>query len=155
MHTRNRPAFCVEARYGLCLHNTMNRQQHIDLILDHYEHPRHRGAPAQADLAFTSNNPGCGDVVTVYLHSENAAAPVALAFDGQGCTVSQAAASMVMELLQGKTLGEIETASVEPLLALIGPDIAGARQRCATLAFDAVKHAGNELAGRLRTEQVS
>ena len=133
----------------------MNRQQHIDLILDHYQHPRYRGAPAQPDVAFTSNNPGCGDVVTVYLRSENAAAPAALAFEGQGCTVSQAAASLVMELMQGKTLGEIEAASVEPLLALIGPDIAGARQRCASLAFDAVKHAGAELADRFRTESLS
>ncbi len=105
-------------------------------------------------MAFTSNNPGCGDVVTVYLCSENVTAPVTLTFEGQGCTVSQAAASMVMELMQGKTLDEIEAASVEPLLALIGPDIAGARRRCVTLAFDAVKHAGVELAGRLRTGQV-
>ena len=120
----------------------MDRQQRIDLILDHYEHPRHAGRLDPADVVITSNNPACGDVVTVYLRSDGG--PVALAFEGQGCTISQAAASMVMEMLNGLNLTQIDAASVEPLLESLGPDIASARQRCATLAFNSVKHACSE-----------
>jgi nitrogen fixation NifU-like protein len=123
----------------------MDRQQRIDLILDHYEHPRHAGRLDPADVVFSSNNPACGDVVTVYLRSDGNGGPVALAFEGQGCTISQAAASMVMEMLNGLTLAQIDTASVEPLLERLGPEIASARQRCATLAFNSVKHACSEL----------
>lgn len=123
----------------------MDRQQRIDLILDHYEHPRHMGRLDPVDLVYSNNNPACGDVITVYLRSSGSGEPVMLTFEGQGCTISQAAASMVMEMLHGQTLAQIDAASVEPLLEKLGPDIVGARQRCATLAFNAVKHACSEL----------
>lgn len=119
----------------------MDRQERIDLIIDHFENPRHVGPLERADVVYSSNNPACGDVVTVYLQTHGNGGPVALAFEGQGCTISQAAASMVMEMLNGLTLAQIHAASAEPLLAKLGPDIASARQRCATLAFDTVKHA--------------
>ena len=123
----------------------MDRQERIDLILDHYENPRHFGPLEPADVVHTGSNPACGDVVTVYVRASDNGGPVALAFQGQGCTISQAAASMAMEVLNGLTLAQIDTATAEPLLARLGPDIAAARQRCATLAFDAVKHACREL----------
>lgn len=133
----------------------MNRQQHINLILDYFQHPRYQGALTEATITYTSSNPGCGDVVTVYLHSTDLAAPVTMSFEGQGCTISQAAASMMVEMLQGKTLAEIEDASIEPLLALVGPEIASARRRCVTLSFDAIKHAASEQAAIHRTEFLS
>ncbi|MCB0240145.1 MAG: iron-sulfur cluster assembly scaffold protein, partial [Anaerolineae bacterium] len=49
---------------------------------------------------------------------------VEIAFEGEGCTVSQAAASMVMQMMQGRTLRQIDEATAEPLLEMIGPDIA-------------------------------
>lgn len=126
----------------------MDRQERIDLILDHFENPRHAGLLDGADVVYTNNNPACGDVITVYLRAGGNGGPVELAFDGRGCTISQAAASMAMEMLNGLTLAQIDAALAEPLLARLGPDIAVARQRCATLAFDAVKHACQTLADR-------
>jgi nitrogen fixation NifU-like protein len=126
----------------------MDRQERIDLILDHFENPRHAGLLAGADVVYTSNNPACGDVVTVYMRAGGNGGPVALAFEGRGCTISQAAASMTMEMLYGLKVAQIATATAEPLLQKLGPDIAAARQRCATLAFDAVKHACQELNDR-------
>jgi nitrogen fixation protein NifU and related proteins len=126
----------------------MDRQERIDLILDHFENPRHAGLLDGADAVYTSNNPACGDVVTVYLRAGGNGGPVSLAFQGQGCTISQAAASMAMEMLNGLTLAQIDAATAEPLLNRLGPDIAAARQRCAMLAFDSVKDACRQL-GRL------
>lgn len=123
----------------------MDHQERIDFILDHFENPRHAGPLDGADAVYTSNNPACGDVVTVYLRTDDSGGPVALAFKGQGCTISQAAASMAMEMLNGLTLAQIDGATAEPLLDRLGPDIASARQRCATLAFNTVKYACHKL----------
>lgn len=123
----------------------MNRQERIDLIIDHFENPRHVGPLERADVVYGSDNPACGDVITVYLRADGGNGPAALAFEGQGCTISQAAASMTMEMLHGLTLEQIEAASVEPLLARLGPEIASVRQPCATLAFNLVKHAADTL----------
>ena len=119
----------------------MDRQERIDLILDHYEHPRHFGPLDPADVVHSGNNPACGDVVTVYLRADGNGGPVALTFEGQGCTISQAAASMVMEMLHGLTLAQIDAASVGAAAGEAGAGHRRARQRCATLAFNTVKHA--------------
>lgn len=119
----------------------MDRQQHIDLILDHFQHPRHRGVLDQAQATRLGGNPGCGDVVTVYLAVEQPERRVHLSFEGEGCTVSIASASMVVEMMQGWTLDQVESATPEPVFAMLGPEIASARERCATLAFNTVKEA--------------
>ncbi|MEI2688336.1 MAG: iron-sulfur cluster assembly scaffold protein [Anaerolineae bacterium] len=126
----------------------MDRQQRIDLILDHFEHPRRRGPLEPADVIRTSDNPACGDLVTVYVRAGDMGGPLALSYLGEGCTISQAAASMTMEMLHGLTLAQIDAASVDLLLAHLGPEIANARQQCATLAFNSVKHAVETLRGR-------
>lgn len=120
----------------------MDRQQCIDFILDHYTRPRHRGALDTPNAVHTGGNPGCGDTVTVYLAVENPQQPVRLSFEGEGCTISQASASMVMEMMQGWTLKEIEQATPDALLAQLGSEISQARERCAVLAFNTVKQAG-------------
>jgi len=77
-----------------------------------------------ADAVYNGGNPGCGDVVTVYLSVDGPEQITRLSFEGEGCTISQASASMVMEMMQGKSLHQIEEATPEPLLAKLGPDIA-------------------------------
>ena len=123
----------------------MNRQERIDLILDHFEHPRFHGRLDVPGTAVTGGNPGCGDTVTVYMTVTEPGDSVEIAFEGEGCTVSQAAASMVMQMMQGRTLRQIDEATAEPLLEMIGPDIAAARRNCSLLAFNAVKEAGRQL----------
>ena len=123
----------------------MNRQERIDLILDHFEHPRFHGRLDVPGTAVTGGNSGCGDTVTVYMTVTEPGDSVEIAFEGEGCTVSQAAASMVMQMMQGRTLRQIDEATAEPLLEMIGPDIAAARRNCSLLAFNAVKEAGRQL----------
>lgn len=123
----------------------MDRQQRIDLILDHFENPRFHGRLDAPGTTVTGGNPGCGDRVTITLAVDPPAGPVQLAFEGEGCTVSQAAASMVMQMMQGRTLRQIDEASAEPLLEMVGPEIAAARRNCVLLAFNAVKEASQQL----------
>ena len=121
-----------------------DRESRLAWLLDHHRRPRHRGRLADADVTLTGGNPECGDVITIDL----TAAPgedriTALAFEGIGCTLSQAAASILAERVNRDrpTFEEIEQLPFEELLDLIGRDIAMHRPRCATLALGVLKAA--------------
>ncbi len=73
-----------------------------DIILDHYKHPRGRGALADAAGESHQVNPTCGDEVTVQV-SLDADGGLVIGYDGQGCSISQASASVMSELLAGQT----------------------------------------------------
>jgi nitrogen fixation protein NifU and related proteins len=120
----------------------MDRQAIIDRLLDHYERPRHHGALANANVVMPGGVPDCGDTITIYLQVDPAQDRVAgLSFEGRGCTISQAAASLLAEELQGATLATIETMDDGVLLDLIGREVARSRPRCATLALNTLKAA--------------
>ncbi|HUY57015.1 MAG TPA: SUF system NifU family Fe-S cluster assembly protein [Candidatus Micrarchaeaceae archaeon] len=74
-----------------------------EIILDHYRHPRHRGLLEPADVATHGHNPLCGDEVDLTLRVR-AGVVEAVGFEGQGCSISMAAASMMSEEVQGKSL---------------------------------------------------
>jgi nitrogen fixation NifU-like protein len=119
----------------------MDRQAQIDFILDHYQNPRHYGPLPGAMAMETGVNPACGDRVTFYLQVGSAGRIAGISFTGEGCTISQAAASMITEMFAGKELRDVETASPDVVLGLIGPEIASTRLRCATLGLDTAKEA--------------
>lgn len=123
----------------------MDRQAQIDFILDHYENPRHYGALADATLVEKGGNPGCGDAVTFYLKIDGEDRISKIGFEGDGCTISLAAASMVAELCAGKTLAEVESMSPDVILNLLGREIAGTRLKCAMLGLNTVKEALRQL----------
>ena len=123
----------------------MDRQAQIDFILDHYENPRHRGTLADASATAQGVNPGCGDVVTIYLKTDGAGRISALTFEGEGCTISQAGASIVAEMLSGKTLADVEATSPDVILDLLGREIAGTRLKCAVLGLNTLKEAVRRL----------
>jgi nitrogen fixation NifU-like protein len=118
-----------------------DRQAQIDIILDHYENPRHYGPLPDATAVRKGGNPGCGDVVTFYLRAMPEGRITGISFEGEGCTISQAASSMVAELFEGRTLEEVEQTSSTAILDLIGPEIASTRLRCATLGLNTLKEA--------------
>jgi nitrogen fixation protein NifU and related proteins len=119
----------------------VDRQAQVDFILDHFENPRHRGTLPGATIVHQGSNPGCGDVVVFYLSIGSGERVAEISFEGEGCTISQAAASMVAELFAGRTLAEVEDTPPSVILSMIGPEIAGTRLRCATLGLDTVKEA--------------
>ncbi len=122
----------------------MDRQEQMEILLDHFKHPRHRYAIPEADVTMPGGNPGCGDIVTIYLKVGDDGQVVAEAsFEGEGCTISQAAADILLELVneEGWTLDEVLETDYHLMEELIGEEAVRLRPRCATLALGTLKAA--------------
>ena len=118
-----------------------DRQEFIDFILDHYENPRHHGPLENPDVVMRGGNPGCGDIVTLYLRLGDGERIEDVSFEGEGCTISQAAASIVTEKVIGKTLDEVASLGHELVVEDMGREVVANRLRCATLALNTLKAA--------------
>lgn len=119
----------------------MDRQHYIDNLLEHYEQPRHYGPISEADVVIQGDNPGCGDVITIYLKVGQGDVAEQIRFEGEGCTISQGAASILLDTVQGKTLAEIEAIDYNDLVEDLGRDIVLTRVPCATLSLSTLKNA--------------
>jgi nitrogen fixation NifU-like protein len=128
-----------------------------EVILDHYKSPRNKREMADAPLTCSKNNPLCGDEITVYVNAE-AGKVLEVSFVGQGCSISQASASMMTESVSGKTVEEVERLATEVRTMLAGDlepdeDVFGelvalkgvvkypVRVKCAVLAWDVLLEA--------------
>ncbi len=118
----------------------MDRQEYIDHILDHFQNPRNRHRMEDASVQLGGGNPGCGDLITVYLRIEDDKV-VEASFEGEGCTISQAGGSIVTELIEGMTLDEIKELGTPTIVEEMGDDVVKSRVRCATLALGTVQAA--------------
>jgi len=87
--------------------NAELRELYQEVILDHNRRPRNRGALAEATSSAEGHNPLCGDNVRVYLHAKDGVVED-VSFEGQGCAISTASASMMTEIVKGKTLEEAQ-----------------------------------------------
>ena len=76
-----------------------------EVILDHYKNPRNKRDLSWAELSSSKNNPLCGDEITVWAHLEGGRVNE-VAFQGQGCSISQASASMLTEAVTGRSVHE-------------------------------------------------
>jgi nitrogen fixation NifU-like protein len=120
----------------------MNRQEIINRLLDHYEHPRNREVLTDADVVQPGGQPECSDTLTLYLAVAHDHETVErLTFEGQGCTVSQAAASILSEFVPGKTLSALEQFEHQEMIDMLGREVVATRVRCATLALNTLKQA--------------
>jgi nitrogen fixation NifU-like protein len=122
----------------------MDRQEQIENLLDHYEHPRFREANEGADVIMPGGNPGCGDVITIYLSiADDEASVSTVGFEGEGCTISQAAASILMVMAHDEqwTLSEIDEIDYTTMIDILGKEAVQMRPKCATLALGTLKAA--------------
>jgi len=122
----------------------MDRETRIAWLVDHAKRPRHAGVLPDADVRVPGGNPGCGDLVTLYLKADPAEDRVAaVSFEGTGCTLSQAAASILAERTnrQHPTFAEVMEFTYEQMMDLVGREVADSRPRCATLALGTLKAA--------------
>jgi nitrogen fixation NifU-like protein len=125
-----------------------DRQLQIERLVHHFQHPRHKGALEGADVSVPGGNPGCGDLVTIHLKAEPGSDRVeAVRFEGEGCTISQAAASILSDHVNKAhpTLEEVVEFPYERMIDMLGRDIVGFRERCATLALGTLKMAARSL----------
>lgn len=109
-----------------------------EVILDHYQNPRHRGTLDPHDYSYEDSNPLCGDEVRIDVRVKNGAVDE-IAFSGQGCAISQASASILTELVEGKSLDEVKALGKDELLEEIGIELSPARLKCALLSLKVLK----------------
>jgi len=122
----------------------VDRETRVAWLVDHYQRPRHRKKLPDADAQIQGGNPGCGDIITMYLKGTAGEDRVdSVSFEGVGCTLSQAAASILAERMNQlkPTFEEVLAFSYEEMVDLLGREIAESRPQCATLALGTLKGA--------------
>ncbi len=126
----------------------MDDQLYREIILDHYKNPRGHGVIEGADAEAEGMNPLCGDEVTIYVaFGEDGETIDEVKFSGRGCAISQAATSMLMEMVQGKTATEVATMPRDELLEEMAVPLTPVRQRCALLGLTTLKVALHKAKG--------
>lgn len=129
-----------------------DRQEMIEFLVDHFEHPRNRGAMSDADIHLSGGNPGCADHVEMYAKVDPEGRIEHVSFEGVGCTISMAAASYVTEMVQGMTLEEVDDLSFETLIDDLGREVVMARPTCATVALGTLKQGVHQLRMKRQAE---
>jgi nitrogen fixation protein NifU and related proteins len=107
-------------------------------ILDHYRYPRNKGHLDNPDIHYHDVNPFCGDEITLELKVEDDRI-VDVAFEGKGCAISQASASMLTEEIVGMTLDEVKTLDKDFIVEMLGIEIGPVRMKCALLSLKVLK----------------
>jgi nitrogen fixation NifU-like protein len=119
-----------------------------EVILDHYKNPRGHGLIEDADAYAEGQNPLCGDEVSIYVSFEPDGETIdEVKFKGRGCAISQAATSMLMEMVQGRSATEIATLPRDELLEEIGIPLTPIRLKCALLGLSTLKLALHKAKG--------
>ncbi len=116
-----------------------------EYILDHYRDPRNYGKLEKPDVHSEDSNPLCGDQLGMDLQIEGDRV-TAVRFQGRGCAISQATASMLSEMIEGKTVEEVSLLGKNDVLEALGIPISPARTKCAFLSLR-VLHRGLAMAG--------
>jgi nitrogen fixation NifU-like protein len=144
----------------------MLEELYREIILEHYTRPRNRGRLDPADIVVEGANPSCGDEISVYARVEDGVIQD-VRFEGRGCSISQASASMMTEQVRGKSLQEVkalieefkgmmqgrpaEEGRLGDLVALQGVRRFPVRVKCATLAWMALLQGVQEYESGRRT----
>ena len=109
-----------------------------DNILDHYKNPRSHGKIEPADAHAEGTNPLCGDEVTISVALDGETIED-IKFRGRGCAISQAATSMLMEMVKGRSAAEVAGMSRDELLEEVGIPLTPVRLKCALLGLGVLK----------------
>jgi nitrogen fixation NifU-like protein len=115
--------------------DSIYREQIIDL----YEHPLNYGQLETADWSYEEDNPLCGDVIRIDVKLDDQNRVAEVAWSGDGCAISQAAASLLTEEIKGMALEDVRNFDKDELLELIGVKLSMARVKCALLSLKVLK----------------
>ena len=115
-------------------------QLYREVILDHYKNPRGHGALDPHDASAEGQNPLCGDEVTIFVRFGPDGETIdEIGFEGRGCAISQAATSMLTEMVKGRKASEVAALPKEDLLEEIGIPLTPIRLKCAILGLGVLK----------------
>jgi nitrogen fixation NifU-like protein len=127
-----------------------------EVILDHYKNPRGHGVLEGADAHADGQNPLCGDEVSIFVNfGEDGDTIADVKFEGRGCAISQAATSMLMEMVKGRKASEVATLPKEELLEEVGIPLTPVRLKCAILGLGVLKVALHRAKGTPLPEEWS
>ncbi len=116
-----------------------NNQLYQAELMDHYKNPRNRGKLDTPSFESGVFNPSCGDRVGFDgIIKDNKL--VEIAFQGEGCVISQATASMLTEYVKNRDISGIEKLNSQDILSLVKIDLGPARLRCALISLEALQH---------------
>ena len=113
----------------------MYREQIIDL----YQNPLNFGALDSPDFSYEEDNPLCGDVIRISVQLDDNDHIVDVKWEGEGCAISQASASLLTEEIKGLSIDEVKDFSKEQLLDLLGIQLSMTRIKCALLSLKVLK----------------
>ncbi len=117
----------------------MSEDIYREIILDHYRNPRNKGRISDADASFHDSNPLCGDEIDIHLKVEDNIVKD-IKFEGRGCAISQASASMLTEMVMNKPLTSVKELGKDDILENIGlVNLGPARIKCALLSLKVLK----------------
>ena len=123
-------------------------QMYREVILDHYKNPRGHGELEGADACADGQNPLCGDEVSIYVaFADDGETIEEVKFSGRGCAISQAATSMLTEMVQGRKATDVATLNKDELLEEIGIPLTPVRLKCAILGLTTMKIALHKVKG--------
>jgi nitrogen fixation NifU-like protein len=131
----------------------MSSDIYKDIILDYYRNPRNFGDLTNPDVRAKDSNPLCGDIIEMQLKISDGKVQD-VRFKGKGCAISQASASMLTEVVKGKTLDEIKAMSKTDVLNLLGIDPGPTRIKCALLGLKVMKLGVYGYLGQAISEEV-
>jgi nitrogen fixation protein NifU and related proteins len=115
-------------------------QMYREVILDHYKNPRGHGVIDGADAHAEGMNPLCGDEVDIYVSFDDDGETIhEVKFSGRGCAISQAATSMLMEMVEGRKAADVAAISKDELLDEVGIPLTPVRLKCALLGLGVLK----------------
>jgi nitrogen fixation NifU-like protein len=113
----------------------MGSDMYRQRIMDHYKNPRNQGELADATFSHVGENPSCGDTIRVDVElADDGETIERAAFSGEGCAISQAAASMLTGELRGTSLDELVAMDRDDVLDMLGVEVSPMRIKCAVLA---------------------
>jgi nitrogen fixation protein NifU and related proteins len=131
-------------------------QLYREVILDHYKNPRGHGLIEDADAEAEGQNPLCGDEVSIYVaFADDGDTIEEVKFSGRGCAISQAATSMLTEMVKGRSATQVATLPRDELLDDIGIPLTPVRLKCALLGLSTLKLALHKAKGTPLPEEWS
>ncbi len=109
-----------------------------DHILDHYKDPRNYGPMADPDVSAEGQNPLCGDELSIDLKVHDGTI-ADIRFHGRGCAISQAATSMLTEMVKGRAVADVAALGREEIVEEVGIPLSPVRLKCALLGLGTLK----------------